>query len=180
MGSRLIYDLAKGLADAGWRPVRFDFRGVGRSEGAYGHGKGELEDALAVFDALTGQASGVSPVVVGFSFGGGVAAALATRRRPARLVLVATPVELTMSDLVPLDDAGKLPSDLEVHVVVGTRDEFVPVEDAERLVAAVPGGASLDVLPDAGHFLEPSHNHRVVEVVLRRLGQPGRPLGTAS
>ncbi len=171
MGSRLIYDLAKDLAAAGWRTVRFDFRGVGRSEGSYGSGTGELEDALAVFDELAEEAGGRAPTVIGFSFGGGVATALATRRQPARLVLVATPVELTMSELVPLDAATHLPPDLSVHIVVGTRDEFVPVEDAERLASAVPGGATLDVLPDAGHFLEPSHNHRVVEAVLARLGR---------
>ena len=52
MGSRLVYDLAAALGDAGFRAVRFDFRGVGRSEGTYGEGVGEVEDALAVFDAL--------------------------------------------------------------------------------------------------------------------------------
>ncbi len=168
MGSRLIYDLAKGLAAAGWRTVRFDFRGVGRSQGTYGHGDGELEDAVAVFDALEAE-SGAAPLVIGFSFGGGVATALARRRQPARLVLIATPVALTMSKLVPLEDAAELPGDLRTHVIVGTEDEFVPVEDARRLVGALPGGATLTVLQGAGHFLEPSHNDRVLAAVLELL-----------
>src|SRR5687767_7240387 len=52
MGSRLGYDLAVGLAEDGWRVVRFDFRGAGRSEGEYGEGIGETEDALGVLAAV--------------------------------------------------------------------------------------------------------------------------------
>ncbi|HJQ93941.1 MAG TPA: hypothetical protein VJ874_06625, partial [Candidatus Thermoplasmatota archaeon] len=56
MGSRLVYDLAVGLAEDGWRAVRFDFRGAGRSEGAYGEGLGEADDTLAVLAAAEADA----------------------------------------------------------------------------------------------------------------------------
>ncbi len=164
MGSRLVYDLAVGLADAGFRVVRFNYRGVGRSEGSYGEGVGEVEDAEAVYDVLRGE-SGRDPVVVGFSFGGGVAVRLCASRGPAALVLVATPSKLLESSLVPLEEAAGVgcPS----HVVVGSRDGFVSVEDAKAMQGALGvGGAGLTVLEAAGHFLEPSHNGRAVAAVL--------------
>lgn len=176
MGSRLVYDLAVALGQRGYWAVRFDFRGAGRSQGAYGEGEGEVEDARTVFDALA-QEHGSAPFVVGFSFGGGVATRLATQRRPAGLVLVATPVRLTESRLVPLQDAPKVRTG--AHVVVGSRDGFVPVEDAQRMVEALPE-ADLTVLEGAGHFLEPSHNARAVAAVEAALDAlKGRPPGKA-
>src|SRR5262245_24525826 len=96
MGSRLVYDLATGLAAVGWRPARFDFRGVGRSQGRFGHGDGEAEDALAVFEAILRE-TGKVPAVVGYSFGGGVACRIATRVQPRRLVLVGAPLAVSDS-----------------------------------------------------------------------------------
>ena len=166
MGSRLVYDLAVALAGAGWRVLRFDFRGVGRSEGAYADGTGEAEDAVAAFDALA-QEAGRPPAVVGYSFGGGVACRMATRRAPARLVLVGTPIRLLESSLTPLEDAGRVRA--PAHIVVGDHDGFVPVEHARRLAEAFPPPARLTVLPDAAHFLEPSRNPAAVAAVLEAL-----------
>src|SRR5688572_22598728 len=82
MGSRLVYDLAVGLAADGWRAIRFDFRGVGRSAGTYGDGPGEVEDALAVLGLAESDSAGagVRPALVGYSFGAAVACKAATRR----------------------------------------------------------------------------------------------------
>lgn len=170
MGSRLVYDLAKALGGAGFRAVRFDYRGVGRSEGGYGHGDGEVEDAVAVFDALAAE-TGHVPAVVGYSFGGGVACRLATLRQPARLVLVATPSPLTQSTLVPTADAPKVRC--PAALVFGDRDELAPAAGARELAAAFRPPAKLTFLDGAAHFLEPSHNPRAVAAVLEALGAPG-------
>jgi hypothetical protein len=146
MGSRLVYDLAVGLAAAGFRAVRFDYRGVGRSEGTYGKGDGETQDALALFDALA-EETGQVPIVVGYSFGGGVAARLAGQRAPKRLVLVATPSPLTQSTLVPADDAPKVRC--PVALVFGDRDELAPVAGARALAAAFHPPAPLTLLERA-------------------------------
>jgi hypothetical protein len=167
MGSRFVHDAASGLAGAGWRVVRFAFRGVGRSAGAYGGGVGEAEDAAAVVDAVRAEA-GRAPAVVGYSFGGAVACRLAAMRPLAGLVLVATPVRLAECVLAPLDDAPR--AGCRATIVVGGRDGFVPVADARRLAAAFPVPARLVVLPDAGHFLEPSHNRDGVAAVVAALG----------
>lgn len=155
MGSRLVYDLTHALANAGHRVVRFDYRGVGRSDGQYGRGDGETQDAVAVFDALADEA-GRPPAVVGYSFGGGVAARLATLRPVARLVLVAAPPRVSDSTLAPRDDAPRVRC--RTDLVLGDRDEFVSVAEARDLAARFVPPAGMHVLPGAGHFLEPSYN----------------------
>lgn len=172
MGSRLVYDVTVALALAGHRVVRFDDRGVGRSEGQYGNGEGETDDAAAVWDALrlesvqAGRAD-AGPAVVGYSFGGGVATRLATLRPVARLVLVATPPHVSGSNLHPIDDAPRVRC--PTHLVVGDRDEFVTVAEARAFAARFAPPATLKVLAGAGHFLEPSRNADAAAAVLASL-----------
>lgn len=172
MGSRLVYDLAVGLAADGWRAVRFDFRGVGGSAGSFGDGAGEADDALAVLAAMAGEAKAVAdkttwapriPALVGYSFGGAVACRVATQARVERLVLVATPIDALAAGLDPLADAAlvRSPADL----VVGDQDPFVSVDQARDLAGRFHPPAPLTVLPAAGHFLEPADNARVFEAV---------------
>lgn len=172
MGSRLVYDVAVALGEAGFRAVRFDFRGVGRSAGVYGRGVGEVEDALAVFDALAAEA-GRAPAVVGYSFGGAVACRLAALRRPERVVLVGCPLRLRGTSLDPLADAPSVRA--PAHVVIGDRDEFVSPAEAAAFARAFAPPATLAVLAGAGHFLEPSQNPRAVAAVLAALAAPAGP-----
>lgn len=167
MGSRLVYDLAKGLAEEGRRTYRFNFRGVGRSEGTYGEGLGETEDALAVYDAVHAR-HGAAPVVIGHSFGAAVGIRLAARRSPPLLVVIGSPPRVSTSRLAPIEDAPAVHG--RVHLVVGSEDEFVTPEGAAALAAAFGTPAGLTVLDGAGHFLEPSDNPRVLTVVRGLLG----------
>lgn len=162
MGSRLVYDLASRLAAEGHRTYRFDFRGVGASEGAYADGLGETEDALAVFDALV-ERHGCAPVVVGHSFGGAVGIRVAGQRETPLLVVIGVPPRTTTSHMTPLDEAPAVRH--KVHLIVGDHDEFVTPDQAAELKAAFGGPAGMTLLKDAGHFLEPSQNPRVVAVV---------------
>jgi hypothetical protein len=158
--------LAVGLAADGWRVVRFDFRGVGRSQGAYGHGLGETDDALAVLAAVEVEC-GRRPVLVGYSFGGAVACRTAAAQAVERLVLVATPTDVTGSALQPLMDAMRVAP--PVHIVVGDQDPFVSVAQAQALAARFQPAAGLTVLSSAAHFLEPSDNPRVLAAVRNAL-----------
>lgn len=166
MGSRLVYDVTTALADAGFRAVRFDFRGVGRSDGEYAWGDGESADAAAVYDALRAEA-GREPAVVGYSFGGGVAARLATLRPAARLVCVGTQPSVFQSRLAPVDDAARVRC--PAHLVVGDRDEYVSVAETRALAAAFRPAAGVSVIEGAAHFLEPSRNADAVAAVLAAL-----------
>jgi len=128
------------LLRRGINVVRFNFRGVGASEGHHGSGIGEVEDLVAVLAWLTRNHAPSSIVLGGYSFG----SAIAWRTAPAavgleRVLLIAPPV-------------GRMPFDspapaCPVHVVHGDEDEFI---DPDAL-AAWPGVARHPV-PGANHF----------------------------
>ncbi len=165
MGTRFVYRLAQAIAEAGHQAIRFDFRGVGRSEGQYGHGEGEVEDAVAVWDALK-QESGQAPWVIGFSFGAGVAARLATLRPVPGVILVSVPARVRESTLAPIEDAPHIAC--PAHVIIGTKDAQVPPADAVAVHGAIPN-AGLTELDGADHFLTPTHHDRAVGAVLEAL-----------
>lgn len=176
MGTRLVYGLAEALAADGYRAVRFDFRGVGRSEGGYDRGDGETQDALAVRDALA-EAAGRAPAVVGFSFGGAVAVRVAAARDAPLLVCIATPAQVRDSDLDAVQDAARVAC--PVHLVYGSRDGLVTRQQAETLADAFPGTPHWHVLGGADHFLTPDHLERAVAAVQDALREqayePGAP-----
>ncbi len=166
MGTRLVYRLCQALDEAGFLAVRFDFRGVGRSDGSYDGGPGETEDAEAVWDAIK-ESTGQDALVIGFSFGGGVAVRLAALRPVPGMVLIATPAAVRDSDLRPLEEAARVrcPS----HVIIGTADELVDPKDADAIRAML--GGRIAFLQGADHFLTPDHHDRAVRAVLAAMEQ---------
>jgi alpha/beta superfamily hydrolase len=126
----------------GYRAVRFNFRGVGTSAGAWDEGRGEVDDALAVVQA---QRDANLPLALGgFSFGGYVAACAAERLGgpPAveRVVLVAPATSRFPLPAVPADTV----------VIHGEADEVVPL--SATLDWARPQALPVIVLPGVGHF----------------------------
>jgi len=73
MHNKVVYRLARALRRSGAVVLRFNFRGVNLSEGSYGHGDGELEDARAALQLLRGRYPGLACTLAGFSFGSRVA-----------------------------------------------------------------------------------------------------------
>jgi alpha/beta superfamily hydrolase len=69
MHSKVVYQAAKALDSLGIAVLRFNFRGVGASEGSYDHGRGEEDDVRAALDYLEAQFPGVPLLAAGFSFG---------------------------------------------------------------------------------------------------------------
>ncbi len=142
MDNKVVQTLARAFVQLGWRAVRFNFRGVGSSSGQWDEGRGEVDDALAVVDALS--AEGKPLVLGGFSFGGYVASQVARRlpagRKAERLVLIAPAVKNFGVADVPADT-------LVVH---GENDDVVPLSAA--LDWARPQALPLIVVPGAGHF----------------------------
>lgn len=69
MHNKVVYQAAKAIDSLGIPVLRFNFRGVGTSEGTYDHGRGEEDDVRSAFDYLGAQFPGVSLVAAGFSFG---------------------------------------------------------------------------------------------------------------
>lgn len=142
MDNKVVQTLARALVQLGWRSVRFNFRGVGGSAGAWAEGVGEVDDALAVIGAS--RAAGEPLVLAGFSFGAWVAAEAASRLderdRPQRMVLVGPSTERQTMASVPVDS-------LVIH---GETDDVVPL--AATLAWARPQALPVLVFPGVGHF----------------------------
>jgi uncharacterized protein len=142
MDNKVVTAVARALASLGWRCLRFNFRGVGRSAGQWDEGRGEIDDAMAAVRAQRG--AGEPLVLGGFSFGGYVASQAALRlpegERAARLVLVAPAVVNFPAAEVPADSL----------VVQGDADDVVPL--AAVLQWARPQALPITVVPGAGHF----------------------------
>lgn len=90
--NKVVYTLAASAAKSGLYALRFNFRGVGASEGAHDHGRGETADAVFLARWLLARVPGARLVLGGFSFGGWVALRAAAQLQPAALVTVAPPL----------------------------------------------------------------------------------------
>jgi len=149
MDNKVVQTLARAFVQTGWMAVRFNFRGVGASEGAYDEGRGELQDLLAVIDHFSpaeGQQGALA--LAGFSFGAFVTShavqALHAVRTLDRVVLVGTAAGRF--------DVAELPKDLTAKALVlhGEEDDTVPL--AAALDWARPQNLPVVVLPGVGHF----------------------------
>jgi alpha/beta superfamily hydrolase len=142
MDNKVVQTLARAFLQLGYRTVRFNFRGVGASGGAWDEGRGEVDDALAVIAA---QRDATLPLALGgFSFGGFVAATAATRlpetAQVERLVLVGPATSRFQVPAVPTDTV----------VIHGEADDVVPL--AATLDWARPQALPVIVFPGVGHF----------------------------
>lgn len=177
MDNKVVTTVAKAFADAGAATFRFNFRGVGASEGGHDEGRGETDDLLEVA-AHAARAVGELPLwMSGFSFGGGVALRASTRAAFAHLVLVAPAFRrLTGHGLGAAPDPND-PSlgepgrhDATNTIVVhGDRDETTLLADslAWGAVRDVP----VLVVPGADHFFH--RKLHVIRDVVGRLVRPG-------
>ena len=143
MDNKVVQTLARAFVQLGWRALRFNFRGVAPSEGAWDHGVGEIDDAMAVLRALRAPDEPVA--LGGFSFGGAVATHVARRLSEAgqgvkHLVLVGPAVRSFQAADV---DPGCV-------VIHGEADDVVPL--AAVLDWARPQSLPVTVVPGAGHF----------------------------
>lgn len=145
MQNKVVHTLARSFQALGAATVRFNFRGVGGSAGAYAEGAGELDDALAVAAWATRRWPAAALYLAGFSFGAAVALQAAARSATRGLVTVALPVAR-----VPLATFAAPRSPwLAVH---GELDELVALADVERWLAAVGADTTLVVIEGATHF----------------------------
>ena len=163
MTNKVVHTLSRAFNQAGHVAVRFNFRGVGASDGSYDEGRGELEDLLAVIDWARARWPGAALSLAGFSFGAGMAVQASPRRELAMLVLVAPPVGRL------LDVDARLPEGLPAYVVQGGLDELVDTDAVVAWVDAQPPGIALSVMPEADHFF---HGQLVAlrELLVARIG----------
>jgi uncharacterized protein len=145
MGNKVVTTLERCFRDQGAATVRFNFRGVGHSAGAFDHGLGESEDLLAVFAFARRFFPSLPLVLAGFSFGSFVAARMANRLQAAQLISIAPPVQSWDFHAIEAPQMSWL-------VVQGEQDEVVAPEAVYRFAAAQNPAPTLLRLPDATHF----------------------------
>jgi len=163
MDNKVVTTLTRAMFDADAAVFRFNFRGVGNTEGAHDEGRGETDDMLAVVAyARTILADTAMPLWIGgFSFGGAVALAASARVDVDQMVLVAPAFQrLAHRDVV--EDAGKPPSStLLIH---GEKDDTVPLADS--LAWAAARDLAVTVVPEADHFF-----HQRLHIIKRLVQQ---------
>jgi len=150
MENKVVTTLAKIFTELGFAALRFNFRGVGASDGEFDSGNGEVEDTLAVIDYARRTFGELPLVLSGFSFGGYVQARVAQHLHPQphRLVLIAPAVGRSVPGFEINTGMPHVPhGTLVIH---GDKDEVVPFADVMEW--ARPQHLPIVVLPDAEHF----------------------------
>jgi alpha/beta superfamily hydrolase len=153
MNNQIVYQLYYMFAKRGFAVLRFNFRGVGRSQGEFDHGSGELSDAAAALDWVQAtHADARSCWVAGFSFGAWIGMQLLMRRPEIEgFISIAPPANLhDFTFLAPCPSSG-----LIVH---GDQDKVVPPKDVQTLVDKLKTqkGIKIDqtIIKGANHFFE--------------------------
>lgn len=147
MSNKVVYTLASAALKAGLVTARFNFRGVGRSEGRYDEARGETDDTLAVVDWLRQRLPAGPLLLAGFSFGAYVSLKAAARTHPALLVSASIPFGKYVDAAEPPPHPG-CPW-LAVHSV---DDEVVEFETTRRVLETYAPPPRLVRLEGAGHF----------------------------
>ncbi len=145
LDNKVVYTLARCALSIGLTAVRFNFRGVGKSGGAYGNGAGETEDAAAVLAWAQQQQPDARVVLMGFSFGATVALRLTALVDAVQLVTVALPLGYFEHEPLPRPRCPWL-------LVHGTADTTVPWPETEASIKQHALTPQLAVLPGVDHF----------------------------
>ena len=153
MNNKVVYQVFHTLVDRGFSVLRFNFRGVGRSQGAFDNGTGELADSAAVLDWMQGIHAGASNCwVTGFSFGAWISMQLLMRRPEIHsFISIAPPANIyDFSFLAPCPSSGL--------IIQGMDDDVVPEEEtsklANKLISQRGPGIEYHTVAGAGHFFE--------------------------
>lgn len=166
MLNKVVATLQRSARDAGYTTLRFNFRGVGRSEGVHAHGEGEIDDAEAAARWLLARHPGLPLSLLGFSFGSCVAACLGGRLEAQgvaveRLFMLAPPVQRFSVD-------GRLPQHGTLSVIQPEDDEVVTPAAVYDWSARLARPHELLKVAECGHFFHGKLTE-LKELVLPRL-----------
>lgn len=147
MHTTLVFRVARALQAAGAAVLRFQFRGVGLSEGTHHGAGGEVEDARAALDWMANELPGLPLWLGGFSFGARTSAQLAASEgeRLARVLFVAMPVAVYDCSFLERVHVPGL-------VVQGSEDEFGSLAALRARLPAVDPRLELREIEGADHF----------------------------
>jgi hypothetical protein len=153
MNNKVVYTLYHAFAKRGFSTLRFNFRGVGKSQGIFDRGEGELSDAAAALDWLQSyNANAASCWIAGFSFGAWICMQLLMRRPEIdAFVAVAPPADMfDFGFLAPCPASGL--------ILQGDRDQLVSADAVQRLAAKLARQRDIQVahqvISGADHFFQ--------------------------
>jgi alpha/beta superfamily hydrolase len=148
MHTKVVFQAAKALARIGCVVLRFNFRGVGSSAGAWDDGRGELDDFKAAADYLAAEHPGIEMWAAGFSFGSFVASTVgADDDRICALILIAPPVDRYEFASVKMSPKPKI-------IVHGERDELIPFRLVRQFYAQLHEPKELVEIERADHLFD--------------------------
>ncbi|MEM1277840.1 MAG: alpha/beta hydrolase [Pseudomonadota bacterium] len=176
MNNRVTYALHYAFKDLGFTVMRFNFRGVGRSQGEFDQGVGELSDAASALDYLQALHPAAKACwVAGFSFGAWIGMQLLMRRPEINGFISASPPAnmYDFSFLAPCPSSGL--------IINGDNDRIAPMEDVEKLSAKLKAQKGITithtVVEGANHFFDPGLEEMIQttkDYVVMRREQGGR------
>lgn len=154
MQNKVVSTLQRVARDKEFNTLRFNFRGVGKSEGSYGEGEGEIADAYAVFKWLHTKHPNLPIDIMGFSFGSCVAGCLAGQLEQQgmiikQLIMIAPPLER-------FNVIGRMPMHCPLLVVQPEADEVINVQAVYDWCNAMTRPHTLLTVPECSHFF---HGH---------------------
>lgn len=163
MNNRVVFIMFNNFVERGFSVLRFNFRGVGRSQGAFDNGVGELSDAAYAFDWMQ-QFSSNSPFcwIGGYSFGALISMQLMMRRPEIEGFVSISPPAGTedFSFLAPCPSSG-----LIIH---GDKDTHVPLDAVKKLAQKLDGqkniSVNLSIVKGADHFYKDNMDNLSKEV----------------
>jgi len=148
MHNKVVYRIARAFQDAGFGVLRFNFRGVGLSQGTHDNGRGEEDDLRAAMSFMEGKFRGAQLWLAGFSFGSAVMMRVGCNDpRPVALAAAGFPVSKYEFQDLATCNKPKL-------FVQGSLDQFGPVDELTRLFASLPEPKELAIIDGADHFFE--------------------------
>ncbi|HZS45082.1 MAG TPA: alpha/beta fold hydrolase [Blastocatellia bacterium] len=148
MHNKVVYRTAQALNQCGISTYRFNFRGVGLSDGSYDEGKGERDDLRAVIDYVIDKFPDRELIIGGFSFGAWVGLDVGCHdKRVSTLLGIGTPVRILEINDLSKCDKPKL-------FVQGTLDEYGPLSDIEQWYQGLSEPKQLVRIKDADHFFD--------------------------
>jgi alpha/beta superfamily hydrolase len=146
MHNKVVYRLARALRRSGSVVLRFNFRGVGKSQGGHDHGVGELEDAAVLLGWLRARYPDLPYSAAGFSFGSRIALRLAcSLERTSRAIALGFPTRSENSDYLKTCTAPKI-------FVQSTHDEYGPREELESAFEDFADPKQIHWIEAADHF----------------------------
>jgi alpha/beta superfamily hydrolase len=147
MSANVVFYLCQALAGAGMAALRFNFRGVGKSQGEFGGGQAEQDDVRAALDFVlsTPNIDKDKIGLAGYSFGGGVALPVAVQDERVKMLALISPA---------LPDGGEQLKEYikPKFIIVGQNDDVIGQKELRALFEEIPEPKQLEIIGGADHF----------------------------